>query len=299
MQIIYIHGFLGTGKTTLINNIIKNYSNKEIAVVVNEYSDSSFDSASIIDKEVVISEVNSGSIFCSCKSGEFSKTIAELIKLDLDYILVETSGFSNPDSLDSLMSEIEKTSQKSLQYRNITIVDGINLYKLLNTLLIVKHQLYVADKIILNKIDLIDNEKQKETIELIKEYSKAPIIKTKYCQIDDVLDDFYSYSKSATNDTKTRNLNLRFLKLAVDERLSSREIERFLNNIKDKAYRAKGILQLKDGLKSCQMASGQIEIIDSDLSKTALMIFYSSEVATEKNIMEIYQDLLANLPNEY
>lgn len=117
IPVTVITGFLGSGKTTLIRNLLQNNQGKRIAVLVNEFGELGIDgdllrSCQVCDEEGTppsstfdpqvpqIVELTNGCLCCTVQE-EFLPTMLELIKRrdSLDYILIETSGLALPKPL--------------------------------------------------------------------------------------------------------------------------------------------------------------------------------------------------------
>ncbi len=116
MQLDKIHatvvtGFLGSGKTTLLSNLIKNATNKRIAVVVNEFGEMDIDAELLrgcplacdddaTETEDGIFELANGCICCTVEE-EFVPVMKKLIEKrdSIDHIVIETSGLALPKPL--------------------------------------------------------------------------------------------------------------------------------------------------------------------------------------------------------
>ena len=92
-RIEIISGFLGAGKTTLINRLIHEaYEGEKLVLIENEFGDIGIDSGFLQDSGVQIAEMNSGCICCSLV-GDFSKALSEVVATyHPDRILIEPSG---------------------------------------------------------------------------------------------------------------------------------------------------------------------------------------------------------------
>ncbi|MDX9958663.1 MAG: GTP-binding protein, partial [Spirochaetia bacterium] len=108
IPVILVTGFLGSGKTTLVNNLIDHFSGRveRLAVMINEFASIGIDGALVPPGDYVKIELNKGSIFCSCMRTDF---IAELKKLALDVrpdlLLIEATGIARVDDLYGMMSQ--------------------------------------------------------------------------------------------------------------------------------------------------------------------------------------------------
>ena len=92
-----VTGFLGSGKTTLINRILSEQHGRKIAVIVNEFGETSIDGQLILrDEQEELVEFNNGCLCCTVR-GDLIDTLAKLKeRADLDAILIETTGLADP-----------------------------------------------------------------------------------------------------------------------------------------------------------------------------------------------------------
>lgn len=92
-EIYIISGFLGAGKTTLIQKLLKEaFQNEKVALIENDFGDISVDAALLKSSGIEIKEMNAGCICCSL-SGDFVKALKELLtRFQPDKIIIEPSG---------------------------------------------------------------------------------------------------------------------------------------------------------------------------------------------------------------
>lgn len=92
-EIFVISGFLGAGKTTLIQKLLKEaFHNEKIVLIENDFGDISVDAALLKSGGIEVREMNSGCICCSL-SGDFIKALKELLnRFQPDKIIIEPSG---------------------------------------------------------------------------------------------------------------------------------------------------------------------------------------------------------------
>jgi G3E family GTPase len=180
-----ITGFLGSGKTTLVTRLLTTEHGKRIAVILNE-----FGSSSGIDKSLVPTadgklaeewlELSNGCFCCSVKDMGV-KAVENLIKKNksIDYVLLETTGLADPGPIAS-MFWLDDALQSELYLDGvITVVDAKHIQQYLRgkDMNESMKQIAMADRIILNKCDLVD-EKTLSTIEQdIRGINSSAIIK--------------------------------------------------------------------------------------------------------------------------
>jgi G3E family GTPase len=187
-----ITGYLGSGKTTLVNHILTANHGKRIAVIENEFGEVGIDDALVIDAEEEIFEMNNGCICCTVR-GDLIRILGNLMKRKdkFDYILVETTGLADPAPVaQTFFVDDEVRSQLKLD-AIVTVVDAKHLIQHLddekeegveNEAI---EQLAFADRVLLNKVDLVTDVERKEVIRRIRLINaNAEIIPTTMSHVD-------------------------------------------------------------------------------------------------------------------
>jgi len=211
--ITLLTGYLGAGKTTLMNHILTNQEGYKVAVIVNDIGEVNID-ASLIEKDGFIKEedkgnvvpLQNGCICCTLKEDLMKQIIDILNTKKFDYILIEASGICEPlpiaQTISVLINSLEQYGlQKVCRLDNIvTVVDAIRLAtefdsgknltsqsiddEDIENLLI--QQIEFCNVIVLNKIDELESKEQLNEIrEVIKKLQPtAKIIETNYAKVD-------------------------------------------------------------------------------------------------------------------
>ena len=192
LPVTVITGYLGSGKTTLINYILTANHGKRIAVIENEFGEIGIDDALVINAEEEIFEMNNGCICCTVR-GDLIRILGNLMKRKdkFDYILVETTGLADPAPVaQTFLVDDEIRSQLKLD-AIVTVADAKFLIQHLDDEKEVGieneavEQIAFADRVLLNKIDLVSDEERKEVIRRIRLINaNAEIIPTTMSQVD-------------------------------------------------------------------------------------------------------------------
>ncbi len=97
IPITIITGYLGAGKTTLVNHVLTHNEGRHIAVIVNDFGDINIDEALIEGQTGEIMSLANGCVCCTVTAG-FTKLLSELRSLDPapEHVLVEASGVADP-----------------------------------------------------------------------------------------------------------------------------------------------------------------------------------------------------------
>ena len=214
IPVIIVSGFLGSGKTTLLRYIIEN-TNKNIAIIINEFGDVGIDGDLIkncnnCDNELEpkIVELNNGCLCCTVQD-DFIPSIKSLLKSNsqIDILIIETSGLALPIPLLKALNWPDIRSSVYLELV-IGIVNGesmvnnspINDLNEINTQFqstqiiehncsiqeLFKEQLEVSDVVIISRGDLLKKEEYDFVKNKIQNHIKSniPIIKSLNGQID-------------------------------------------------------------------------------------------------------------------
>ncbi len=251
-KIFLITGFLGSGKTTFLNNLLENQNNK-IGLLVNEFGKISIDGIRLNDTTSDLIQLNNGSIFCTCLKDDFIQSLKDLINKNLDYIFIESSGLSDPANMNTILSFLKEQNCNDFTYcGSISIVDAQFFLQILDKMINVEQQIKCSSVAIINKIDLVDNEKileVKNKIKLINNNTK--IIETSYGKIDfnkinDVIPLSFESETSNKEDNKPKTFTIK-----LNQNISKEVMENIVVYLKDYSFRIKGYFS--DGINNYKL----------------------------------------------
>ena len=212
VPITILTGYLGAGKTTLMNHILTNQEGYKVAVIVNDIGEVNIDAKLIADGGFIEEEdkgnvvpLSNGCICCTLKEDLMNQIVDILKTRKFDYILIEASGICEPlpiaQTIVTLSNSMEQYGlPKICKLDNVvTVVDalrlatefgcGDNLVKEdiddedIENLLI--QQIEFCNVIVLNKVDEISKEELNEVKAVIKSLQPtAKIIETNYAKVN-------------------------------------------------------------------------------------------------------------------
>ena len=204
-------GYLGAGKTTVLNHILANQEGYKVAVIVNDIGEVNID-ASLIQKGGAVTEkdenlvpLSNGCICCTLKV-DLMKQIINLVKSKkFDYILIEASGICEPGPIAGSICMLDGTDRQAnipaVAYLDnvTTVVDAKRMAdefgsgaSLLNENLdeedienLLIQQIEYCTTIILNKVDAATDKEKADVLEVIKAIQPdAKIIETTYGKVN-------------------------------------------------------------------------------------------------------------------
>ena len=263
-----ISGFLGSGKTTFLKRIIEQRSTQsKIAIIQNEFAPANIDGAELKEsgKDFNLLEINNGSVFCVCLLGDFTRSLEKFIdECQPDIVIIEASGLSDTTSISEVISA-GALAEKIYLASNWCIVDAQNFAKVGLMRQRVSHQLRMADVVVINKYDLLENGSELIREEIKKANPFAEILETTFCDID------FELGNSAINkfyfgEVKTMpRPEVNSMVIKSGRKLSRNSLELFLNEWAPKAYRIKGFVNLKEGKTAAvQCTFDSVEIIEME-----------------------------------
>ena len=181
MPVTIITGFLGSGKTTLLNQILHNKEDLKVAVLVNEFGDINIDSQLLVSTDDDMMELSNGCICCTINDGLIDAVYRILEREDkVDYMVIETTGVADPlpiiltflgtelrdfTNIDSILTLVDAEAFNSEHFQSEAALK----------------QITYGDIVLLNKTDLVGEEKLVELESFVKDNKVgAKILRTSY-----------------------------------------------------------------------------------------------------------------------
>ena len=211
MPILLLTGYLGSGKTTLVNRILKNEKGIRFAVIVNDIGEVNIDATLIQQggmvgkKDDSLGALQNGCICCTLKT-DLMQQIVEIMKMDkFDYIVIEASGICEPEPIAQTITSMKAIGGVYTEFGTprldciVTVVDalrmvdefgcGENLERKdleeedIENLII--QQIEFCNILLLNKVADVEPEALEKVKRIIREIQlKAKIVECNYADVD-------------------------------------------------------------------------------------------------------------------
>ena len=186
INVYIISGFLGAGKTTFIQKLLKEKKFEKVMLLENEFGEIGVDSA-FFDKSLDVKEINNGCICCSLR-GDFKDALEEIEDMGISDLIIEPSGVGKLSDI----IDVVKTDPDFRIISHVCIVDVKTAMKYhLNFKEYFDDQIKAANAIILSHLDVCSDDKLAQVINMLKELNPTVYITNKPIaefNIDELLD---------------------------------------------------------------------------------------------------------------
>ncbi|MFA6075469.1 MAG: GTP-binding protein [Negativicutes bacterium] len=265
-KIFLLTGFLGSGKTTFLQNLLTQIAaTHKIGVIVNEFGRAGIDGSLIARDGLELHELSGGSIFCACLKSNFVAALDVFLDLPLDYLFIESSGLADPAGFHKISSFIDKNDCIDT-ITVLCVVDGKYFLDQLDMFNSVETQICAADMVLVNKIDLISGELLAQIdAAIVQLNATAKIVHSSFGSLN--LAEFeeirYLHPKLSVNEHPAFRPFTHTL--ITQNNLSREQLHNFLAEITPLALRIKGFLLIDSGCVKIDVVGKTINIVKYDL----------------------------------
>lgn len=265
LPVTVIGGYLGSGKTTMVNHLLRNADGLRLAVLVNEFGELAIDEDLIEAEDDDIISIAGGCVCCSFGS-DLSAALIDMAQLDPppDHLLVESSGIAIPSAIVGSVSLLDGFQADSI----VILADAETIRANAQSKYMsdtVLRQITDANIIVLNKTDLVDAPALAETRNWLKAQNPgARIVETQQGAVPPatILASFLGRTKSSKHHAHLENFETSTL---IPDR--GADVEALAKDLASEAsglIRAKGFVTDKTGQKKLiQVVGNRYDITDA------------------------------------
>jgi G3E family GTPase len=175
VPILLVTGFLGAGKTTVVNHLLAHAAGRRIAAVVNDFGAINIDAELIAGASDGVISLSNGCICCSLEA-DLLRTLAALLRRapPPEYIVIETSGVANPS--DIVRNLMDPVIWRAAPLETVLcVVDATTRPTMLDDVLL-RSQLRAADVVALSKVDLVDATTRARLADAVRVLRPAAVV---------------------------------------------------------------------------------------------------------------------------
>ncbi len=242
LPICLVTGFLGTGKTTFLKNIVARNRDRKIVYLINEFSAHDVDGAIVSAENPNVVSIPGGSIFCICLVTEFIGQLKNVLEEwgDAEGVVIEASGMANPKVIEEMLAETKLDAHFRLA-TILSVIDPNSFLKLRHTLPNILAQIEAADVVLINKIDCNPPKKTDEAEQAIREINPAAErIQTVQCDVE--VDLFSEHAPRGLHGEYAKCRDPNYETFVTEQPFEAEKIETFVLEHADDIYRLKGTL---------------------------------------------------------
>lgn len=249
LPVTLVSGYLGAGKTTLINHLLRHADGTRLMVMVNDFGELPIDADLIESQDGNTITLANGCICCSI-GADLAGAFIDLLKLDPlpDHLLIEASGVAEPHRIANIAR-----AEPDLDLRAIIVLaDAPSLRGQAEDELIgaaVHSQLAAADLVLLNKVDLTTPAELAATQKWLEE--QFPSLRQLPCERANISTELLETTSSGHSQSAPRSSGAhedQYVRwsLTTDQPLDRASLERTLDALPTGVLRLKGIVTLKN-----------------------------------------------------
>ena len=244
-----IGGFLGAGKTTLMNNLLAEPSGVRYAVLVNDFGELNIDESLIRAHDGETLSLTNGCVCCSI-SDDFISTIINLVQRaeEFDQIVIEASGVSEP----ARIMDIARLDPDLIPNGTIVLVDAAEVRSHFEDRYVgsvVMEQLKTADLLIVNKTDLVEEEELIRLETWLEEVAPSVArLKTSGAKVALPVIFGELRNSESINSSFSQNVHTPFSSIALQATVPVERtaFEHWKDQLPSTVIRGKGVLSFKD-----------------------------------------------------
>ncbi len=182
IPVTLLTGFLGAGKTSVLNQLIRHSPEKRIAVIENEFGEIGIDGDLVLNKEGTLIELSNGCVCCSL-NGELADTLLQLLERQdkIDYLIIETTGIADPGPVALAFLADEEIQDLFILDAVVTVVDSRKIEQQLESQPEVGKQVALADVLLFNKANEVEPYVLETAKNIVKRINpQAEVIEANY-----------------------------------------------------------------------------------------------------------------------
>jgi G3E family GTPase len=274
IPVLVIGGYLGAGKTTLINKMLSD-ATQRIAVVVNDFGSVNIDASLIRERHNDTIELTNGCICCAVGESlaDVLFTILERTELP-DVVVIEASGVANPAAV-AAFAHIDGFHHLG----NVVLIDALHAADTAKDPLVGRTfalQAQAAHLLAITKTDEADDPVVAHVRDLVSSLAPtAPIVLSNTATLASLIMDIDSGSEININEAHNTFSTTTLSHVSAQDET---QLRTFVENFPTTVVRAKGIVELADGTRRLvQKVGTTVSITTTALPSSGLVVISTTE----------------------
>ncbi|REH76031.1 CobW family GTP-binding protein [Staphylococcus felis] len=294
MDIVVLTGFLGSGKTSLLNALVRDVKSKQqkAAVIMNDFGHQNVD-VHLVDEEVEVMPLTNGCVCCTLKEDLTAQLHEIYLEHQPDIVFVECSGVAHPvEVLDACLTPVLTPITTHVDILGIldavSISDDRDYPEDIQQLMYA--QLKYSSTILVNKIDLVDTTALLEVIDYVQHtFPNTPYQLTQYGDV--TLDVMQHQSRHISgHEVAHHHSHLNHFIYEIETAIRQHALLECIKQLPGTVYRVKGFVNIEGYQQQCivQFVPNQLDIKPAamQLPSYIVVIGYQLDVVQLKEIFD-------------
>ncbi|MFE2444608.1 CobW family GTP-binding protein [Streptomyces melanosporofaciens] len=188
IPVILVTGFLGSGKTTMLNHLMRDSADTRIGVIVNDFGSINIDAMAVAGQVDSMIPIENGCLCCAADASEMDEMLDRLTdpELRIDVVVIEASGLAEPQSM--IRTLLSSTNERIVYGGLVEVVDAAEFPDTRVRHPELDRHVRAADLIVLNKTDRVAEDERRDLVETLQEIAPgAPVLAAAHGRVDPAL----------------------------------------------------------------------------------------------------------------
>ncbi|WP_431772378.1 CobW family GTP-binding protein [Streptomyces cucumeris] len=206
IPVILLTGFLGSGKTTMLNHLMRDSAGTRIGVIVNDFGSVNIDALAVAGQVDSMIPIENGCLCCAVDASEMDDMLQRLTDpaLRIDVVVIEASGLAEPQSM--IRSLLSSTSERIVYGGLVEVVDAAEFPRTRERHPELDRHVRAADLVVLNKTDRVGEEERRSVLRVVEEIAPGvPVLTAEHGRVDPAL--LFDHQPRTTPEERFRQLS--------------------------------------------------------------------------------------------
>ncbi|MBY6362330.1 CobW family GTP-binding protein [Rhodococcoides corynebacterioides] len=185
VPVVLVAGYLGSGKTTMLNHVLRRNRGIRLGVIVNDFGSIDIDSMLVAGQVDSVIGLGNGCLCCAVDSEDLDEMLGTLTgpSSPVDAVVIEASGLAEPRALIRM---VLGSSHAGVRYGGlVVVVDAVNMTDSVERHPDLAQHLAFADLVVVNKSDLVGDDGRASMVNLVRRHAPgAPVVITEHGRVD-------------------------------------------------------------------------------------------------------------------
>ncbi|MEU5272378.1 CobW family GTP-binding protein [Streptomyces hygroscopicus] len=185
IPVVLITGFLGSGKTTMLNHLMRDSADTRIGVIVNDFGSINIDALAVAGQVDSMIPIENGCLCCAADATEMDEMLGRLTdpELRIDVVVIEASGLAEPQSM--IRTLLSSTNERIVYGGLVEVVDAAEFPATRARHPELDRHLRAADLVVLNKTDRVTEEERRDVLATVQDLAPGtPVLTAAHGRVD-------------------------------------------------------------------------------------------------------------------